>query len=145
AVLGVTSLFIDWRSTAASFWHEVVPFDAAKVVVVSRFELYFRVTARERARGGKALRLTLERTDAFPRDEAAVQAARAATRPLPTGRRLAPGALARGHGRAEVFAGDGTFLRFADLRVAGLREEPRIVVEIPVRRDPRPARVVLTY
>jgi hypothetical protein len=54
-------------------------------------------------------------------------------------------ALARGYLRAEIFGEDGTFLGFTDIRVAELRVKSKITIEVRVPRDPRPARIVLTY
>jgi hypothetical protein len=54
-------------------------------------------------------------------------------------------ALARGYVRAEIFGEDGKFLGFTDVRVAELRVKTKITVEVRVPRDPRPARIVLTY
>ena len=143
ALFGITSLFVDWRASAESLWNKVVPFDAAEIELVSAFEPYLQVAERERALGGKVLRLTLERTDAFPRDDEALQRAYEQAAGSPTAERLVLDALARGYVRVEIFGEDETCLGFHDVRVAELRQREQVVVDVRVPRDPRPARIHL--
>ena len=145
ALFGITSFFVDWGGMLKSVWRKVVPLEVADVEVDgTRFAEFLRVEGKERGAGSKSVVLTLARTDAYPLDDDAVAAALARS-PLPFERRLALEALARGYVRVEIFDERGRFLGFRDVRVHALRTNEKARVEVPVPRDPRPARLVLGY
>jgi hypothetical protein len=143
ALLGVTSLFVDWGGLLASLWQRVAPLDVEAIACdVQAFAPYLTVEGRAKGPGGTSLRLELGRTAAFPTTDEARARAYAEAGSDPAGR-LVLDALARGYARAEVFAASGAFLSHADVRISALASEERIVVDVPLPRDPRPARVVL--
>jgi len=143
ALLGITSFFVDWKAAAESLWNKVVPLDVSELEITSDFDLFFGVVAREGAGGGAVVKLTLERTDAFPRDDDALRRAYEQAGHASPRERLILDALGRGYVRAEIFGEDGSFLAFHEVRVAALAEDERIVVDVSLPRDPRPARIRL--
>lgn len=144
-VFGITSLFVDWGEQVRSLWHKVTPLDVEGVEVDgSRFAEFLTISKKERGAGSRSVDLTLVRTEAYPGDDDALGRA-LAEEGLSFRRRLALEALARGYVRFEVFAEDGQFLGSVLLRIQDLREEDPVVVKVPVPRDPRPGKVVLTW
>lgn len=143
ALFGVTSLFVDWRGAVESMWNRVVPFDASEVEIVSAFDPYFRVVERERAGGGKVLRLTLERTKAFPKDDDAIRRAFVQLADVSPTDQQVLSALGRGYVRVEIFDENEKFLGFHDVRIAGLRKNEKIEIDVRVPLDPRPASIHL--
>jgi hypothetical protein len=144
-VFGISSLFIDYRSFFRGLWHRVAPLDVEQIEVdPGPFVRYFSLEEKERGSGSKTVVLTLAPTAEHPRNDDQIEAAVVAAGEA-LERRLALEALARGYIRFEVYGEAGQLLRATFLDVRGLRDQERIEVEVPVPRDPRPARIVLNY
>jgi hypothetical protein len=149
ALVGVASLFFDLRGALSGLWSKVTPIEASKVDVdVSAFEDWIRVTKREGTREGNGVLLTLERTDAFPQDDAALGRLAAAARdekdPVRRLRReLAVEALARGRIRADLFAENGQVIAGGEYSILALRTKPKHELEVRATRDPRTTRIAL--
>lgn len=142
ALLGVISLFVDGGGLVASLWRQVAPLDVEAIAVdATAFDAYLEVGAREKGPGGRSLRLTLVRRGAYPTDGAALRRLYAEASNDPE-HRLVLDAIARGYARAEILDTDGGFLGYADVRLAGLAEHERRVVEVALPLDPRPARLL---
>jgi hypothetical protein len=138
-LFAVSSIFVDWRDTFRSLWHQVSPVKADELAVdATAFQPWFEVSSKEVTDQGRVLALHLKRSDAFPRTFDGAP---------PTGKTwketLALDALARGWVRAEIFDEKGKFIATADVRVAALRDAETATVEFPIPIDPRPTKVVL--
>jgi hypothetical protein len=141
-LLGST-LFVDWPEVLREGWNRAVPFDAASVEVdAGPFAPFLSVAARERGPGGQSLRLTLRRTEAWPRGRDQIHAL-AGQAGEDVVSRLVVEALARGYVLLERFDGGGRFLGVGLARVRDLATAETVVVEVPVARGRIPARVLL--
>jgi hypothetical protein len=145
AVFGVSSLFVEYRALFARVAEGITPLRAEALEIdTSTFRSYFRVGKKTIESGGKALRLTLTRTDAYPKsDQELARLIGEAQENL--ARRLAAEALASGYVRCEVFDKQGRFLGFEMQRIAGLRQGPSADLVLPLPTKQRPARIVITY
>ena len=145
ALFAVSALFIDYRGLVSSLTDAVVPLDSADIEVeAGAFDAYFTVQDKKFARGRKALVLTLARTEGFPKDDAALDAA-VAKAGKGVSARLALEALARGYVRCELFDADGEFLGQAMVRLRGLRESETAELRVPMPYRKRPARITIAY
>ena len=146
ALLGIASLFFDVKGTITR-WFAGGCADAATLEVdAALFEPWLKVTGKAAGSCG-AVRLTLERTKAFPATDPLLEAA------LGTGdqgslasrlrNRMALASLARGRMHADFFAADGTVSGSAFVSVAGLRQSATLTVEVPLPASPRTVRIEL--
>jgi hypothetical protein len=141
----ISAVFVDYRA----LWHRIVesstPFDPDKLVVeMDGFQPYFAVEKKALGRNGKAAVLTLKRAEAFPKSDADCERLLAASGGS-LSKRLTAEALARGYVRCELFGKDAEFLGFCVQRVARLREKETTELVIPLPREQRLVRVVITY
>lgn len=149
ALLGVASLFFDLKGALRGLWSRVQAVSASEVEVdVADFAPWLRVVKKADGPDGSTVLVTLERTPAYPADDAALDAALSA----PDGdvspsqrlrRRMALVAVARGRIHAELFAADGKALGGGEVGIYALRRETKVELEIRVTRDPRTVRIVL--
>ena len=146
-IFAVSSIFIDYRGLFRSVAETVTPYDTeAMKVETGGFGEYFTVEGKKVVshRGVSSLRLTLKRTKAFPRTDAALKAALAKS-PDSLSKRLTVEALARGYVRCESFDKDGKFIAFTTRRITDLRTKETVDVDVPLPAKGRPTRVVITY
>jgi hypothetical protein len=140
-----SSVFVDYRAMFSRIVENVMPFNAADVVVdIGPYGECFTVAKKELAGGGKALVLTLKRGKAFPLTDGDVQRLFDQAKDAPS--RLVADSLARGYVRCECFDKDGKFLCFSMLRIAGLRKDQTQEAAVPLPAEgPRVAKLVFTY
>lgn len=144
-VLAVSSIFVDYGDLWARIVEGATPFRAEELKVdAAAFKDYFTVESKAKARGGKAVVLTLKRTKDFPLDAAAIDKLPAAKGDSLTAR-LALEAIARGYVRCERFGKDDEFLGFTMQRISGLRQTETIQLAIPLPIKKRLTRLAITY
>lgn len=140
----VSSVFVDYREVLDRVLEAVVPLDAAALKVeTGGFADYFTVE-KKAFRGGKAAVVTLQRSEAFPLDEAGIENLLAKSGNSLSDR-LTIEALARGYVRCEYFGKKNKFLGFTTQRISGLREKETIELVLPLPGEGRLARIVITY
>ena len=105
------------------------------------FSRYFTVEKKRMSPGGDALILTLHRTSEFPLTDADVNLA--TTQPLTA--RMTVAAVVGGYLHCESFEEKGAFIDTRVVRIRELRTHETVDVSLPLSRDPRTARVLLTY
>lgn len=139
-VVGITSLFVDWRSVFSGLWHRVAPLSEEKVVVDgARFSDWLTVESKRVEGESRVVVVKVRRTARFP----GASGSPADAPPADVEKRLAWEAVLRGWLRAEVFDEKGRFVSHDDVRVAGLKDAETVDLRIAVPRDPRPARIAL--
>ena len=145
AIFGISAIFVDYRGLFSDIARAVGPLDVdALEIDAAAFDPYFTVAGRATGPRDRSIVLTLRRTDAFPRTDAHFEEAAGGTKGSYRAL-LALEAVARGYVRCELFDRKARFLAFTFLRVRGLAEQETVEVEIPLPRDARPTRIVLTY
>ncbi len=141
-VFGISAFFVDFQSLYRNMRHQAAGFKAEEIAVDgSGFEKYFMVEKKRVNSGGDALILTLRRTGEFPLSDADVN--KATTQPL-TGR-MTLEAVVGGYLHCESFEEKGAFIDTRVVRIRELRTHETVDVSLPLSRDPRTARVLLTY
>lgn len=144
-VLALSSFFVDYRVMFRALLEGIIPLDANELTVETpHFQQYFTIEGKTLSDSRKTLILTLKRTDAFLRDEVALQAALEKAKPSITAC-LAVEALARGYVRCEYFDRDEKFLGFSLHRIAGLSQAETVKINVPLPEKGRLARLVITY
>jgi hypothetical protein len=144
ALLGISSLFVDYHKFFSRFIDSVTPFDAQKVAVNGdAFAPYFTLKDKQADTSHHALAITIQRTDAFPTNDA--DADRLAQKASTLSARLAVEALARGYLRVDYFGKDNKFLYSEMVRVAELRTDPQMVLMLPLPPDQPLTAVTLGY
>ena len=144
-VLLVSSLFVDYGAVFKSIRETVTPLNMDQIQVeTGSFRDYFTVEKKAVGRGGKALMLTLRRSETFPRTPFDLRRLAAQVGDSLSAR-LTLEALARGYVRCECFDQKNEFLGFTLQRIAGLRERDTLQLVLPLPRRRRLARVVITY
>jgi hypothetical protein len=147
AVFGLSTLFVDYRRLFADIRDQVVAPDPAAIQIEHpAYDRYIRVTDKKLGQGGKTLLVTLARTESFPVNDPSSQPS--VTPPGATiGERLALDAMARGYVRCEYFDSEGAFVGFSLERIAGLRTQETITLELPLGATARhrAGRIVITY
>jgi hypothetical protein len=143
-LLGISSFFVDYGAMFRAFRLAVSPFKAEDIELeIGPFAPYFTVE-QKRVVEGRALRIRLKRTPAYPLkpedfDRAIEQAGRS------TEARLALEALARGHVRTEYYGDKGEFYASRLLRLRELREKEALDLLLPLDTRPRTKRIVLAF
>ena len=144
ALLGISSLFVDYHKFFSKFVDSVTPFDPQKVAVnADAFAPYFTVKDRQADTSHRAFALTIQRTDAFPKDDA--DADRLFQKAPTLASRLAVEALARGYVRVEYFGKDNKIIASDMIRVADLRTAAETVLLLPLPADQPLTAVTLGY
>ena len=146
-IFAVSAIFVDYRGLFHSVVETVTPYDTeAMKVETGGFGEYFTVEGKKvvSPRGVSSLRITLKRTQAFPLTDAALKALLAKSSDSLSAR-LTVEALARGYVRCESFDKDGKFIGFTTQRIADLRTQEMVDVDVPLPPKGRPTRVVITY
>jgi hypothetical protein len=144
-VFAVSSVFVDYRALWDNIVEEITPFDPNELVVESgSFGDYFTVEKKDVARGGKVVVLTVKRRKKFPVTDADLKRLLAEP-PDGVPARLTIEALARGYVRCEYFDKHKEFMGFSMQRISRLREKETVGIALPLPRDWRLARVVITY
>jgi len=141
----VSSVFVDYRELLSRVAESVTPLNAdALKVDTGPFADYFTISKKAVGSGSQTVTLTLKRTASFPLDDEAAQKLLAASADSPS-RRLTVEAIVRGYVRVEFFGKDDKFLGFSTQRIAALRRAESAEIVVPIPRDPRPARIAITY
>ncbi len=145
AVLGITSLFVDYGVLWQRLRSAVTPIDVEAVEVdATVFAPYITVQSITKKKGGGGLVVSLQRTAAYPRNDAAVDAM-ASQKDLTFTEHMALQAIARGYIRCELYDEKGKYINASMLRVHALRRVAILEVKIPISASIRPARIVLRY
>lgn len=140
-----SSVFVDYRALIGNVVETVTPLDAAEIKVeTGGFKKYFVVEDKTISRGSKAVILKLKRTKAFPLKDSDMKQLFADAKDS-VSERLTVEALARGYVRCEFFDKKDKFLGFTDKRISPLRKNETIELTLPVPRDSRTSRIVITY
>ena len=145
AAFGISALFVDYGKLFDSVVESLTPFDADKLQVeAGRFGDYFTIEKKAGGRGNRSVVLTLKRTRRYPTDAAATEKLAAEAGKGLAGR-LALEAVVKGYVRCEYFDAKGLLLGFSIERIADLRDKETIDLALPMPRNGRLVRVVLTY
>lgn len=143
AIFGITSIFIDWGETFTKALRKVVPVDTATIDTdLGALEPYITVTGIEAK--GSMLHLTLERTEVFPKDVAAVERA-LEENGLSYEVRQTLHALAAGYVRLEGFDEKERHLDTMDVRLAELRTAETMTVKFRIKRETPPELLRFTW
>jgi hypothetical protein len=144
-LLLVSSFFVDYGSLLNQTLRTLSPLDAAKIALdASAYQKYFSVETCALRRQGDALLITLKRTPAYPLKESDFDAAQTAAEPS-LRERLSVEALAHGYVRCEYFDDQGAFLGFSSERIEGLRTNETVELVLPLPRQRRLGRIVITH
>ena len=144
AAFGISAIFVDYRGAWQRLRDQATPLSAETIEVNAPvFEPWFTIGSRQTGRDGGSLVLTLRRKIDLSLDALSTAAATQPAGDLE--RRLALDAVARGYVRAELFAADGRFLGSTMIRIAPLHRRETMEISIPLSREPRVTRIVLTY
>jgi len=135
ALFGITSLFVDVPGLARQLIDTIRPVRVAEVDIDNTsYDPFFHAEATEVS--SKALKITLQRTEAFPTDDPSLQeAADAAEGEIK--RWLAVAAIARGYVKCDLFDADSKYVGSATLRIDALRDGPTMNVEVPLNQRSR--------
>lgn len=147
AVLAVTSFFVDYRGLWESVRSSSQPINTETTQTESgAFADYLRVVKIEpRTIGGsRYLVLTLERLEAYPLGDEALQEAYAAAGD-DLQKRLAIEALARGYLTVEQYSKEQDCIGHDRVRIAPLRTHKKLEVAVPFSKGARPVRLRLVY
>ncbi len=147
---GVSLFFVDYRSVFRNMRAQVAAIKPEDVTVEwPGFERYFTIDQKRVTANGDALILTLRRTGEFPKTDLDVNTAatRRATTEVaePLTARMALEAVGGGYLHCESFEDHGAFIDTRQVRIRELRNRETVDVAVPLSRDPRTARVVITY
>lgn len=140
-----SSVFVDYRALIGNVIETVTPLDAEDIKVeTGSFKKYFTVEDKTIGPGSKAVILTLKRTKAFPLKDSDIKQLFADAKDS-VSERLTVEAMARGYVRCEFFDKKDNFMGFIDKRISPLRKTETIKLVLPVPRDERTVRIVITY
>ena len=145
ALLGASYLFPPTRKLWTRVDQTLTPTDANKVAIDNTvFDPFFTIVKLETANGGTDLRITLARTDIYPRTDEQLDAVYKAAGDS-VSRKLAVEAIARGYVYVELFIEDTGFYGLASARIADLADKDAVSVVVPMPRKKRLERVVIKY
>ncbi|MDP6360785.1 MAG: hypothetical protein QF473_37080 [Planctomycetota bacterium] len=131
-ILAISSFFIDYPSLWAKVKTEVRMPALEELVVESKvFDDFIDVEKKAFDRGHRFLVLEMKTKDSPPEPDSMQQ-------------RMAAEALFRGYIRCEYFSKDDRFIGYEFVRAKGITSEPKLVL-VPLPRQPKTHRVVLTY
>jgi hypothetical protein len=144
AAFGISAIFVDYREAWQRLRNQATPLSAETIEATApAFEAWFTINNRQIGHDGGSIVLTLRRTTDLSLDSLNTAAGTQPAGDLE--RRLALDAVARGYVRAELFAADGRFLGSTMIRIAPLHQRETMEILIPMSREPRVTRIVLTY
>jgi hypothetical protein len=132
AVMGIASLFIDFRGLVAELWGSVTPVAAEEIEVDNAtFVDFIRVEEKTVNNRRGVLVLKLVRTDQFPLVPADFEKAWEQATSLR--KRLVVEAIEKGYVRLELFDKKNQFIRQQLLRIDDLRQKETFELAIPLR------------
>jgi hypothetical protein len=138
-VVGVAFLFPPVREKFREMVGAATPVAAEDISVkAAGFEKYFSVQVKQ-VRGSRAVVVAIMRTEAYPKDDAARQAAYEAATTLIE--RLVIEALQRGRVRVELTDNEGETYLSAEQRISGLDSNESIEVAIPIQAGDKKRRL----
>ena len=142
-VLLILSFFFSFGDAIRGMINRFDPYNPEEAEVDASAYADFLEVSKKEVKGEKLI-LRVKRKESCPKSEEDYEALFSDPE-LGYRRRLAAEALAKGYIRAELFDKEGKFLAGLWSRVAALREKDEIELAVPVSRDPRLGKVVLTY
>jgi len=145
AIFAISAFFVDYGALFNRAVEQITPFRAGNLgIETGSFEPFLTIEQVSAVSGGRAVQLTLRRTDRFPQSESALENLETESKESLTSR-MTVEALARGYIRFELFAARGEFCGYSMQRIAGLKKERTVTLRIPLPSGRRPIRMRITY
>jgi hypothetical protein len=143
-LFGISAIWVPYRQLFGQAVAEMTPVDIEKVAVeASAYAPYFTIEKKEYSRNPPGIVVTLKRTAAYPLKNEDYNGAREKAATLPQS--LALDAIATGYIRCEYFKDKDEFASYGFVRISALRDKETIDVLLPLSREYKPQRIVLTY
>jgi len=142
-ILAASSWFVDWKAvSAALFPTRATIAEEDLTVEAPHFAPFFEIGDVAVGEDGAHAIVLLQRTEAYPIDDATASAAVTAAGDS-VSRRLAVEALVRGYVRLEVLGPGDTLLYTREARIAGLNEQESVILTVPLGSLPGVRKVSL--
>jgi hypothetical protein len=143
-IFAISAFFVDYGALFNQAVEQIKPFRPGELRVdPGPFRSFFTVEKIAATSDGRAMLLTLRRTDRFPRSESAIESLASESQDSVTSR-LRAEALARGYVRFEMFDARGEFLGHTMQRISGLSSDTTATLVLPLPQR-HPARMRITY